>query len=218
MKEISQKSAKNTKTKLTCLSEAHPAKTSPLPVKEPDLTENVPLSPSTLYALLTNRNASGLSGKTSREYSAPTKGEISQPFYPSLPEPKLESPKKDGGQLDLFAMLDATDTEWHGELWTDSLPEHPDFLSPYPSADGVCSLSDILVTGPVPLKYYLSRDACAGILRRAESRGVSLPEPLKSSVLIGATITKHTQESRLIPAMCVAHCNPISEQGEIQSQ
>jgi hypothetical protein len=40
---------------------------------------------------------------------------------------------------------------------------------------GVCSLSDILETGDVPQRYYLSAKACAGILRRAAKRGKELP-------------------------------------------
>jgi hypothetical protein len=43
------------------------------------------------------------------------------------------------------------------------------------SDDGVCSLSDILETGVVPQRFYLSPKACAGILRRAEKRGKDLP-------------------------------------------
>ena len=41
-----------------------------------------------------------------------------------------------------------------------------------------CLLSDILETGDVRPKYYLSAKACAGILRRAEARGKVLPLPL----------------------------------------
>jgi hypothetical protein len=40
---------------------------------------------------------------------------------------------------------------------------------------GVCSLSDILETGDVPPRYYLSATACKGILRRAVKRGKDLP-------------------------------------------
>ena len=46
------------------------------------------------------------------------------------------------------------------------------------SAAAVCSLSDILETGDLPRRYYLSAKACAGILRRAEKRGKALPPPL----------------------------------------
>lgn len=46
-------------------------------------------------------------------------------------------------------------------------------------SDGaVCSLSDILETGDVPQRYYLTARACAGILRRAEKRGKELPAVL----------------------------------------
>jgi hypothetical protein len=42
----------------------------------------------------------------------------------------------------------------------------------------VCSLSDILETGGVPQRFSLTAKACAGILRRAEKRGKSLPPQL----------------------------------------
>jgi hypothetical protein len=40
-------------------------------------------------------------------------------------------------------------------------------------------LLDVLETGDVPPKFFLSPVACAGILRRAEKRGKTLPEPLR---------------------------------------
>ena len=43
---------------------------------------------------------------------------------------------------------------------------------------GVCSLSEILETGDVPRRYYLSQKACLGILRRAAKRGKELPPML----------------------------------------
>jgi DNA (cytosine-5)-methyltransferase 1 len=42
-----------------------------------------------------------------------------------------------------------------------------------------CLLSDILETGDLPQKYYLSPVACKGILRRAEKRGKHLPPMLQ---------------------------------------
>ena len=42
----------------------------------------------------------------------------------------------------------------------------------------VCLLSDILETGAVPRRFYLSPKACAGILRRAARRGKELPPAL----------------------------------------
>jgi len=56
------------------------------------------------------------------------------------------------------------------------MSEWTDTLVPSPSAAGVSSLSDILVaTRDVPQRFYLSRRACEGILRRAEKRGKALP-------------------------------------------
>jgi hypothetical protein len=40
-------------------------------------------------------------------------------------------------------------------------------------------LSDVLETGKLPQKFYLSGKACAGILRRAEKRGKVLPDTLR---------------------------------------
>ena len=54
--------------------------------------------------------------------------------------------------------------------------------APFPSGDGVCSLSDILETGAVPQRYYLSGRACRGILRRAAKRGKQLPPFLHAAL------------------------------------
>jgi hypothetical protein len=51
-------------------------------------------------------------------------------------------------------------------------------LAPSLKDEGVCSLSDILETGDVPQRYFLSAKACSGILRRAAKRGKGLPQPL----------------------------------------
>lgn len=107
-------------------------------------------------------------------------GAISQDYYPCLPDATLECPNKGLVQPDLFAMLDETDSEWHGECWTLNLPEFPDVSrSPFLNEDVVCSLSDILEIGDVPQRYYLSREACLGLLRRAEKRGKQLPALLE---------------------------------------
>ncbi len=87
-----------------------------------------------------------------------------------------------------------TDTALHGECLTLSMCEHTAFLSPYPSADGVCSLSDILETGDVPQRYYLSRKKCLGILWRALKRGKKLPEMLAIALRKQAEHFKYQQE------------------------
>ncbi len=54
--------------------------------------------------------------------------------------------------------------------------------SEWPSAAVVCSLSDVLETGDVPRRYFLSPRASAGILRRAERRGKELPPQLRAAL------------------------------------
>ena len=41
------------------------------------------------------------------------------------------------------------------------------------------NLSQVLESGPVHQRYFLSAKACSGILRRAEKRGKELPEQLR---------------------------------------
>lgn len=68
-----------------------------------------------------------------------------------------------------------------GEFWT--LNTGP---APHNGGD-VSTLSQILQE-QVPLKYYLSKAACLGILRRAEVRGRDLPEILRRALQVQAGI------------------------------
>jgi hypothetical protein len=43
-------------------------------------------------------------------------------------------------------------------------------------------LSDILETGDLPQRYFLSAKACRGILRRSENRGKTLPLALEQAL------------------------------------
>ncbi len=54
----------------------------------------------------------------------------------------------------------------------------PNILA-WPNDAAVCSLSQVLEQGSIPSKYFLSAKACAGILRRAESRAKDLPAQLR---------------------------------------
>lgn len=67
-----------------------------------------------------------------------------------------------------------TTTRWRGEPWMPS-------IGAFPNVDCASRLSSILQVG-VPEKYYLSRKACEGILRRASRRGKELPELLKMAL------------------------------------
>lgn len=57
-----------------------------------------------------------------------------------------------------------------------------------PREGRVCSLSRILEDSP-PHKYYLSRKACLGILRRARERGKPLPPQLEAALKAQAGLT-----------------------------
>ena len=65
------------------------------------------------------------------------------------------------------------------ECWTLNTSEFNLTLVPFPNDDAVCSLSDVLETGDVPQRYFLSAKLCAGILRRAEKRERELPPLLR---------------------------------------
>lgn len=65
---------------------------------------------------------------------------------------------------------------WLGESWMLNTGESP-------SVAVGSSLSQILEDSP-HLKYYLSRKACLGILRRSEKRGKELPPQLREALMI----------------------------------
>lgn len=76
-----------------------------------------------------------------------------------------------------------------GEFWTLNMCEWTATLAPFLKDDGVCSLSDILLqTGVIPHRYFLSRTACSGILRRAERRGKALPERMRVALMVQAGV------------------------------
>jgi hypothetical protein len=52
----------------------------------------------------------------------------------------------------------------------------------YHSAAVASLLSDVLETGELPQRYFLSARACKGIIRRAEKRGKKLPEQLEAAL------------------------------------
>ena len=111
------------------------------------------------------------------EHSVQTKARTSEPSWRNWQESKklsfqsLDLTKANGQRQDsspetIGALL--------GELWTPSIGVSPNVA--YASR-----LSSILQVG-VPEKYYLSRKACEGILRRASRRGKQLPELLKMAL------------------------------------
>ena len=70
----------------------------------------------------------------------------------------------------------------NGQLWMRNMSEWNHIPGQSHSDAVVCSLSEILETGPIDPRYFLSARACAGILRRAEKRGKQLPTALKTAL------------------------------------
>ena len=77
-----------------------------------------------------------------------------------------------------------------------------------PREDLVSSLSQILEDSP-PRKYYLSRKACLGILRRARERGKPLPPQLEAALKAQAGLT--VQLTPLEPPPLAFHMNQRDE-------
>ena len=139
-----------TTRQLTLLSEDSPAKICQLPENGRALLESGLDYGSSLQELLTSLNQVGLSSK------------MSPVFYPATKEQILPSSFngwRNGGMA--FA----------GGYLTLSISE-------YPNDAEECSLLQVLETD-VAQKYYLSKKACEGILRRAKVRGKQLPELLQ---------------------------------------
>ena len=61
-------------------------------------------------------------------------------------------------------------------------------ISEWPNDADVCLLSQVLEMGSIPQQYFLSAKACAGMLRRAEARGKTLPEQLLSALHSSADV------------------------------
>lgn len=77
-----------------------------------------------------------------------------------------------------------------------------------PREGRACSLSQILEDSP-PRKYYLSRKACLGILRRARERGKPLPPQLEAALKAQAGLT--VQLTPLDPPPLAFHMNQRDE-------
>lgn len=145
----------------------HHAKVSPSLDCEKDWMIRVATSCSSFLRLLTQYGPDGWYGRTSPESLVPTAdGTL-------VPSSEGWGNSATGGPT---GCLTLNTSEWTG------------LSVPFRNVGGVCSLSDVLETKPVPQRYFLSKTACAGILRRAEKRGKDLPPQLEKalkSVAIG---------------------------------
>ena len=143
---------------LTFFAEAPPASRSVSPDSERDWQTRVATSCLPSVPLLQGIAPAGWFGRTSPVSCHRTEDGTLVPSSGSWQNSGMGSPT---------AFLTLSTSEWNHTL------------APSLKDDSVCSLSDILEdSGSVPQRYFLSAKACAGILRRAEKRGKSLPEPL----------------------------------------
>ena len=95
-------------------------------------------------------------------------------FLAHLPEKTFRSSHQGENGQTLVVCLDPKEQS-RGGSW---MPN----TSLWPNDANVCLLSQVLEKGSIPQKYFLSRTAKDGILRRAESRGKVLPPLLKTAL------------------------------------
>ena len=156
--------------------EEHLASLSPSPVTEQDWMTRVATSPSSLLGLLADSAPYGWCGRTSPASCRSTEDGRLEPSSECWSNAGMGSPTE-------FLTLS---------------------ISEYPSDGAASSLSDILETGELPRRYYLSGTACRGILRRTAKRGKELPEALKSALLAVASQTPRPPSTQDVKtASCV---------------
>ena len=141
-------------SQLTFFAEEPPANLSVSPDYEKDWMTRVATSCLPTVPLLQSIGPSGWFGRTSPASCPATEEWILEPSSGCWVNSGMGSPT---------------------EFWTLSTLE-------WPSDAAVCSLSDVLETGAVPQRFFLSATACKGILRRAEKRGKSLPPSLAAAL------------------------------------
>ena len=154
---------------LTFLSEELPANPSQSPDSERDWTTRVATSCLPILPLLQDIGPSGWFGRTSPASYHPTEERILPPYFEGWQNSGMGGPTES---------LTLSTSEW-------------------PKDAVVCSLSDVLETGDLPQRYFLSATACKGILRRAEKRGKELPPQLHQALLSVTTMSQEhlTKES-----------------------
>ena len=131
-------------------SEEPPASHSASQDLERDWTIRVATSCSPILPLLTDIAPAGWFGKTSPVSFQATEDGTLPPSFSGWASAGMGSPTE---------CLTLSISDWHSDA-------------------SVCSLSQVLEDGSLPPQYFLSGQACRGILRRAEKRGKRLPTQL----------------------------------------
>ena len=165
--------------------EERPARMSASLEKElASLKANAPHWPLITLDWLTTHAQDGWSGKTCQVSYRRAMDATSQPSSQASPDGTYPCHQADGRTAESSRIIGGG-MDSHIECLTLNIREWPDFQGQFPSGDEGCfwwdtvaSLTEVLWTGPIPLRYYLTEKACTGILRRAERRGKKLPEIL----------------------------------------
>ena len=134
---------------------------------------------STPCELPSGRVPAGSCLKTSPACSAATKAETLLPWLEKWLGASLTY-RPAAGKTPV--LLSARSGLSNGQLWMRNMSEWNHIPEQSRSDEGVCSLSEILETGPIDPRYFLNAKACAGILRRAEKRGKELPTALRRAL------------------------------------
>jgi len=151
----------------------------------------------TMFAPVDVRNPPSSSGKTSPA-SSPTKATPSDAFLARwlgrIANCSLQGP---GGRT-LVVCMDPGEQSRGGFLTPN--------ISAWPNGAAVCSLSQVLEEGSIQPRYFLSAKACAGILRRAEARGKTLPDTLLSALRSSADADTYSPK-----VLALGDAQPVKE-------
>lgn len=121
-----------------------------------------------------------LFGKTSQEFSAPRTTPSAASSAASLGSMTPLKLKTGSGLKQAFSV--AKPSEWVIESSMPSILPWLKGVGGSFSLPCLVSLSQVLESGPVHQRYFLSEKACSGILRRAEKRGKALPDALRNAL------------------------------------
>ena len=158
----SRRSAATSTEQSTFWSEEHLANLSRSPVSEEDWLTIAATWRSSFLGLLNEHGPDGWFGKTSPASCRAMEDGTLVPYSGAWSNSGMGSPTE---------CLTLSTSEFH-------------------SGAVACSLSDILETGDLPQRFFLSATACKGILRRAEKRGKELPMPLLNALTEAARTAK----------------------------
>ena len=133
----------------------------------------------TMFAPASESPPASSSGRTYPASSA-TKGTPSDAFLACLLG-KTANCSLQGRNGRTLVVCMAPKEQSRGGSWTPN-------ISAWPNDAVVCSLSQMLETGSIPPRYFLSAKACAGILRRAEAMR-KLPPALLEALTVAVMLT-----------------------------